>query len=128
MEPDNLTLHVIGDSLTFFHKDLPRLIDSVTAEDKEEIESYSREIGRRHGHEVKLTWGYDMGDRRIENILSHICPAPRQCLDLTDGGKIGKGYLRYQEHNMGGDRIRTPAFSVALKYVAILAGHAVRNI
>jgi len=127
MEPDNLDLRLMYESLYYFHKDLPRLIDSVTEEEKEQIESFSREISRRFGREVSLTWGYGLVDGKIENVLAHICSLPRQCLHLTDAKDIERGYLKYQGHNLDGDLVQAPAYAIVVMYIAILNGHAVRN-
>jgi len=125
MKPDNFTLHATGGQVWFYHDDLESLINSVTEEDKREIEKYSAGLGKIFGREIKLYWGYQSGDKRIENLLSHVS-GDRQDLDLVEPDEIEHGHLKYLEHNVTNDGVRAPVLSIATMYISILIKQAVK--
>jgi hypothetical protein len=130
MEQDSFDLHIYSDGTVvhYYHKDLKKLIDSVTGEEKTELGRYADVIGTIFGHEIKLSWGYDYGSVEIENVLAHINVGSQQALDLSEPGGIEKGYLRYQGHNLTSDYVKAPVFSILLGYLSILSKHAVKNL
>ena len=77
MEPDNFDLHIYSNDVSYYHKDLMKLIDSVTEKDKAELEKLANETSKKLGREVKLIWGYKLRDPYIDNILGHVLGGDR---------------------------------------------------
>ena len=129
MQPDNFDLHISGNYLSYYHKDLMELINSVTEEEKSELEEFADEISERlfdkGNRKVKLIWGYKLEDKYIENILGHVLCGDRQDFDLYPID-LDKGHLKYIEHNIGNnDNLRAASFSILLRYISILSKHAI---
>jgi len=128
MEPDNFDLHIYSNDVTYYHKDLMKLIGSVTEKDKSELEKLANETGKKLGRQVKLVWGYNLEDKYIDNILGHVLGSDRQDFDL-DPIDLNHGYLKYHEHNIGtNDNKKAALYSVLLRYISILNKHAIKKL
>jgi len=128
MEPDNFDLHIYSNNVSYYHKDLIKLIDSVTEKDKSELEKLATEVSKKLVREVKLIFGYKLRDRYINNILGHVLSGDRQDFDLNPID-LDQGYLKYHEHNIGSnDDIKAALYSVLLKYISILNKHAIKKL
>jgi UDP-galactopyranose mutase len=53
MDHDNFSLHATYDTIWFYHKDLSKLIDSLTENEKKLLESYCNDVGKICGRDIK---------------------------------------------------------------------------
>lgn len=128
MEPDNFDLHIYSNDVSYYHKDLMKLVGSVTEKDRSELEKLANEISKKLGRQVNLTWGYQLRDRYIDNILGHVLGGDRQAFDLNPID-LDHGYLKYHEHNIGtNDNKKAALYSVLLKYISILNKYAIKKL
>ena len=129
MDTDNFDLHIYSNNVTYYHKDLMKLIGSVTEKDKSELEKLANETSKKFGQQVKLIWGYKLQDRYINNILGHVSlDSLRMSFDLNPID-LDSSYLKYNEHNVGTyDDIKDVIYSILLKYISILNKHAIRKL
>ena len=131
MEPDNFDLHIYSKTVTYYHKDLMRLIGSVTKKDKSKLENLANEISKKIGvrRPMRLVWGYTMADKYIDNILGHVSfDGLRMSFDLNPHD-LKSGYLKYNEHNVGAnENIKAALYSVLLEYISILNKRAVKRL
>ena len=129
MNPDNFDIHLYsGGMVSYYHKNVKALIDSVTKEDRLKLENLAKELSQSFGKEIKLTWGFE-GYNNIENVLGHIIIKQlRQGLHLSEPEGINVGYLKYRAHNLDNDYAKAPIFSILLQYISILDKNAVRKV